>query len=58
MKDFYPIVVQSTQKQSKEEVGSSLIDLLLIDHKGTVTSKSLLQAILNGTHIKTTNETS
>ena len=46
MKDFYPVVVQSNQKS--DQIGSNLIDLLLIDHKGTVGSKQLLSAILNG----------
>ena len=61
MKDFYPVIVQSTasgnseggRAEVKEDSGDSLIEVLYIDHKGIVTDKLLLQAILNGNIVKT-----
>ena len=61
MKDFYPVMVQSTKNgtgqdgraEVKEVSGDNLIDVLFIDHKGIISEKALLQAILNGNIVKT-----
>ena len=50
MKDFYPVLIQSTRTVSDE---NPFLDLLMIDHKGAVKDKLLLQAILNGSPVKT-----
>ena len=50
MKDFYPVMVQSTKNgtqedgraEVKEVSGDNLIDVLFIDHKGVVADKALL----------------
>ena len=64
MKDFYPVMVQSTtfgssdqgKAEIKEVSGDSLIDVLFIDNKGIVADKLLLQAVLNGNTVKTDSE--
>ena len=61
MKDFYPVMVQSTKSDTsdggraeiREVSGDNLIDVFFIDHKGIVDDKQLLQAILNGNVVKT-----
>ena len=50
MKDFYPVMVQSTKNdiseggkaEIREVSGDNLIDVLFIDHKGVVADKALL----------------
>lgn len=55
MKDFYPVMVQANtssidrgRAEVREVSGDSLMDILFIDHKGVISDKHLLSAILNG----------
>lgn len=63
MKDFYPVMVQSSQNNidlGKADVrqfsNEAFIDVLFIDHKGRTFDQQLLTAVLNGRPIITSTD--